>query len=43
MEEVSLKTEESFINCVAKDNVAPVVTITKSPIPETNENIGKFK
>ncbi len=43
MEEVSLKTEESFINCVAKDNVAPVVTITKSPTPETNENIGKFK
>lgn len=43
IDEVPLKVEEAYCNCVAKDNEPPKVTITKSPLPETNQHIGKFE
>ncbi len=43
IEEVPCKVEEGFINCIARDNEPPVVTITKAPPPETNAHIGKYE
>jgi len=42
LEKVPVKLEESKINICAKDNIAPNVTITKSPPLETNQVIGQF-
>ncbi len=42
IEKVPVKLEESKIIGCAKDNLPPNAIITKSPPPDTNQNIGQF-
>lgn len=43
IEYVPLKLEESKIVVRAKDTSAPIVTFSRTPLPETNENINTFE